>query len=117
MQSVERDDDALDDPFLSLDIFRSLAAYDRDLPFAAEYEHRCGSGAIHAPIGSRNGMQRAALLEARWSFTRIPRSPGTMSKPALRDCVKLVLHVHADSIVQSSPKFIFGKSGGVSRAG
>ena len=69
MQSVERDDDALDDPFLSLDIFGSLAAYDRDLPFAAESQ--IDEILTNTSPGSRTASE-AALLGALEFYAHTP---------------------------------------------
>jgi len=71
LQSVEQDDDALNDPFLSLDLFCSLAAYDRELPFAAEssIDHILAN----APTGSRTAA-KAALLGALEFYAHSPLS-------------------------------------------
>jgi TolA-binding protein len=71
MQSVDRDDDAVGEQFLSLDLFRSLAAYNRDQPFAAE--SRIDKIQPNAPIGSATAA-KAALLGALEFYAHTPLS-------------------------------------------
>lgn len=71
MQDVDRTDYALNDPLLSLDLFRSLAAYDRDLPFADE--SRIDGSLAKAPIGSRIEAN-AALLGTLEFYAHTPLS-------------------------------------------
>jgi TolA-binding protein len=69
MQSLDGDDGGLDDPLLSLDLFRSLAAYDRDLRFAAEsrIDKVETSASAFSPIGAN-----AALLGALEFYAHTP---------------------------------------------
>ena len=71
MQSVDRDDPALTTPLLSLDLFRSLAAYFRDQPFASESS--IDRVLATAPIGSRTAAN-AALLGALELYAHTPLS-------------------------------------------
>jgi TolA-binding protein len=69
MQLADRDDDALNDPFLSLDLFRSLAGYYRELPFDAESQ--IDKILANAPSGSRT-KANAALLGALEFYAHSP---------------------------------------------
>jgi TolA-binding protein len=71
LQSVERDDYALGEQLLSLDLFRSLAAYYRDLPFAAE--SRIDNMLSNAPNASPTAAN-TALLGALEFYAHTPLS-------------------------------------------
>ncbi len=73
LQSVEQDDYGLDEQLLSLDLFRSLAAYYRKLPFAAE--SRIDKILANAPEASPTATN-AALLGALELYAHTPLSHG-----------------------------------------
>ncbi len=100
MQSVDRDDGALNEQFLSLDLFGSLAAYYRDQPFAAE--SRIDKILPNAPISSATAA-KAALLGALEFYAHTPLSRKDVEAGLAR--LNEISSSHAADIVQCEIHF------------
>ncbi len=71
MQLVGRNDDRLEEPLLSLDLFRSLAAYDREAPFASQ---SIIDGVLPNALTDGRVAPNAALMGALEFYAHAPLS-------------------------------------------